>query len=166
MSDRPKRQLKSPRKRRPKQVKQARYGASNYFARLAETEEGRAQLRAWAKARKPGRKPGVPDGYTAKTIAPLRAAAERDAERLIKIMEEQDILLPTDELLDNDAAMAKEALKETIIILRTPGDARNKLAAARTVLEYTRQKPAQNSNVTVSKAEDFLAALAEKEEQK
>lgn len=115
---------------------------------------------------KAGRPLGSADGHTKEEMATLREKAGQEADRIIQIMEDEDVLQPTDDLLGNDKEIAKEALKETIVILRTPGDMRNKLAAARTLLEYTRAKPASTSNVTVSTAEEFLGALLAKEQAK
>lgn len=60
---------------------------------------------------------------------------------------------------DND--IAEEAIKETIAILRNPASAKDKLAAAKTLLEYTQKKPATNAELTLNKAEDFLEAVLE-----
>jgi len=48
--------------------------------------------------------------------------------------------------------------------MRTVGDNRERVAAARLVLDFTRQKPASKSEVALSKAEDFLTGLLEDED--
>ncbi len=63
--------------------------------------------------------------------------------------------------ISKNEAAGKEALEFCIDVVR--GDThqmRERLTAAKTVLEYTKTKPTQKSEVAVSKAEDFLAALA------
>lgn len=133
------------------------------------TPEGREKMEAWRKKAtlKAGRPEFVADGYTAKEIAVLRAQAEQDAERIMSIMEEENLFdlveQPSDELLADDKAMSREAMKMAIVLMRMPGNVKDKLSAARTVLEYTRSKPAQTSNVTVATAEDFLAGLLAKD---
>lgn len=69
-------------------------------------------------------------------------------------MKEKQIFVP-----DND--VAEEAIHEVIAILRNPASAKDKLTAAKTLLEYTQKKPVTNSELTLNKAEDFLAAVLE-----
>ena len=104
----------------------------NYFAELTKTPEGRAKRaewnkKAWAKA---GRPAGVPHGYTKETIEPIREKAKQEAERFIEIMSKNG-----DAPEDN---FAKEALKAAVEIMRVPGETRERLAAARLVLDFTK----------------------------
>ena len=48
--------------------------------------------------------------------------------------------------------------------MRVVGDNRERVAAARLVLDFTKQKPASKSELAVSKAEDFLSSLLEDED--
>ena len=57
-------------------------------------------------------------------------------------------------------AAAEEALEATLLLMRKPGDIRLRLAAARQVLEWTKAKPVAKSEVTINKAEEWLASLA------
>ena len=59
----------------------------------------------------------------------------------------------------------EEALTTTLELMRGPGDPRLKLAAARQVLEWSRSKPATSTNVTVNAAEQWLASLAEENDE-
>lgn len=59
----------------------------------------------------------------------------------------------------------KEALKTAVEVMRIDGQAREKLAAARLVLDFTKSKPATKSDVTISAAEDFLNAVMNDEEE-
>ena len=124
----------------------------NYFSKLMETEEGRALRRYWStKPRKNGGRPkGVPDGYRKHEIEPLRAKAKKEAEQVVKIMAEK---------YDIESDYAKEALTTAVEVMRVPGETRERLAAARLVLDFTKQKPVAKSEVTVGKAEEFLASL-------
>lgn len=65
-----------------------------------------------------------------------------------------------------DDQYAKEALETVVEIMRMPGDRDAKLRAAKTLLEFTKQKPVAKSEVAVAKAEDFLAAVLAQETQK
>ena len=60
----------------------------------------------------------------------------------------------------------KEALSTAVEIMRLVGETRERLAAARLVLDFTKSKPASKSDVSISKAEDFLASLLNEDEQK
>lgn len=60
-----------------------------------------------------------------------------------------------------DNNVAEEALTQVISILREPGHPRDKLAAAKTLLEYTQRKPSTSSELTLNKAEDFLDSILE-----
>jgi hypothetical protein len=129
----------------------------NYLVELAKTPEGRAQLAEWSRRprRNAGRPAGVPDGFTKETIEPVREQARERAEEIVKEMAEQHEELKDDEL-------AQKALKTAVEIMETPGAAATRLAASRTVLEWTKKKPATDANVNL-KAEDFLEALAHKD---
>jgi|TARA_R110000744_G_scaffold77106_1_gene152370 hypothetical protein len=143
---------KSPKKelKHPKKGHQA--GKKNYFATLMETEEGRALRKSWStKKRKNGGRPqGTPDGYTLKAITPIRKQAKADAERIVKIMAKENEI---------DDVYAIEALKTAVEIMREPCQNRDKLMAARMVLDFTKTKPAAKSEVTIGKAEAFLESL-------
>jgi hypothetical protein len=80
---------------------------------------------------------------------PIRAKAAKEAERIVEIMTEQ---------FDVDD-YGKEALKAAVSIMREPAQNRDKLTAARLVLDFTRSKPAASVEVTVGKAESFLSSL-------
>ena len=61
-------------------------------------------------------------------------------------------------LIDADD-MAKEALHEALSIMRMEIAQKDRLAAARLVLDFTKAKPAQKTELTVNKAEEWLAAV-------
>lgn len=83
-------------------------------------------------------------------MAQAKAQAKRDLER----MEEKGFVLPKDEY-------AKEAIESVLTVMRlTDISPKDRLAAASKLLEYTLAKPAAETNVTLKKAEDFLADLA------
>lgn len=140
----PKKELTYPNRATPK--------ANNYFTNLMKTEEGRALRKQWStKKRKNGGRPqGTPDGYTLEMITPIRKQAKADAERIVAIMAKEN---------DIDDVYAIEALKAAVEIMREPGQNRDRLTAARMVLDFTKTKPAAKSEVTIGKAEAFLESL-------
>tara|TARA_R110002153_G_scaffold15043_1_gene54058 strand:- start:989 stop:1441 length:453 start_codon:yes stop_codon:yes gene_type:complete len=131
---------------------------NSYFKTLMSTPEGRALRKEWStKPRKnPGRPLGVPDGHTAQTIAPIREQAKKDAKKVVKIMSEK---------YNIEDEYQKEALTTAVEVMRLDGQSRERLAAARLVLDFTKSKPASKSDVSISRAEDFLASLLTEEEQ-
>jgi len=119
-----------------------------------KTPEGRALRREWStKPRKnPGRPRGVPDGYRKEQIEPIRKRVKAESKRIVKIMAEQ---------YNIEDEYAKAALETAVEVMRMVGDNRERVAAARLVLDFTKQKPASKNEVAISKAEDFLASLVE-----
>ncbi len=128
----------------------ARPAHKNPLARQHLTPEGRAKHKEMLRTRKNhgGRPVAVPDGFTKEIIEPIRAKAKEEAKKVVAIM--------TDE---NENSHAKEALEAAVEILRTPGQTRDRLTAARLVLDFTKSKPVSKSEVTVGKAEAFLSSL-------
>jgi len=137
-----------------KNVKGPAGSPNSLFSRLAQTPEGRAQLAAWrALAKNTGRPPGARDGTTKRVREKDAAKAKAEAQRLVKLMEEK-FDIPKE-------GFAREALETAVTEMRKKELAsKDRLAAARLVLEWTKAKPAAESNVTIKKAEDFLADLA------
>ena len=103
---------------------------NSYFKTLMSTPEGRELRRQWStKPRKnPGRPVGVPDGHTKETIAPVREQAKKDAKKVVKIMTEK---------YNIEDEYQKEALTTAVEVMRLDGQSRERLAAARLVLDFT-----------------------------
>lgn len=97
---------------------------------------------------------GVPDGMRKAEAEKLNALAKESAKQTMSELEKAGVL-------DDADAQAKEALETTIEIMRKPGDKKVQLAAARQVLEWTKAKPATKADLTINKAEAWLAAVAE-----
>lgn len=137
--------------------RKGRKNPGSHFAKLSQTPEGRAQLAEWRARRKPdnfkavfGRKPGWTRYMRNKALA----HAKGEAQQLMTLMEAKGIELPQD-------AQAREALEVGITVMRlTDISPKDRLAAASLVLQYTKAKPASETNLNVKKAEDFLADLA------
>lgn len=99
-----------------------------------------------------GRTPGHCFGIRLKTYLRKVADGKREVKRLVRYMTDKKIFTP-----END--VSEEAFAAVLLILRTPGAVKDKLAAARTLLEYTQKKPVAASEVTLNKAESFLDAV-------
>jgi hypothetical protein len=96
---------------------------------------------------------------TKATAAPLWAEARLKADRFIQKMKDEE-LIPAIVVPDSDEAKAEAALREIYVIAVGPGNMQTKIAAGRTVLEWTRAKPASKATINVNTSEDWLAAIA------
>jgi hypothetical protein len=103
---------------------------------------------------------GVPDGYRRRHMERLRPEARAAAERFIKRMEDEG-QLPQVTVPGSDEEMAKEVLKEAYMLAVLPGDQRERLAAMRTVLEYTKSKPASTQKIDLTSDQWLEAAVKE-----
>lgn len=152
---------KKPRAKSPSKVGAGKHPQKapkrNYFAELMKTEEGRALRRQWStKPRKnAGRPRGVPDGYRREQIEPIRAKAKQEAKRIVEIMSKEYSI---------EDEYAKAALETAVEVMKVVGDNRERVAAARLVLDFCKSKPVTKSEMAISKAEDFLAGLLEDDE--
>lgn len=63
--------------------------------------------------------------------------------------------------IPDDESIAREALFLALVQARAPVNERDRMVAIRTLLEWTRAKPAAQKNITVHSAEAMLAALAD-----
>ena len=92
----------------------------------------------------------MPDGYRKEIIEPIRSKVKTEARKVVEIMAEQ---------FNIEDEYAKTALETAVEVMKTPGENRERVAAARLVLDFTKSKPSAKSEVSISKAEDFLASL-------
>ena len=103
-----------------------------------------------------GRKPGVPFALTAAQAQELAEQQNPEIQRILKKMAEQGQL--------PDDPRAVEALEETLKVLRSEATAKDKLGAARLLLDFTKAKPTARIEHTVRTAEDFLDEIADEAE--
>ena len=109
-------------------------------------------LAAAAKRRGKGGRAGVPDGMRKPEAMAKWAEARSSAKETVQTMVEKQII--------SDDEKANEALETAITVMRGPSThQKEKLSAARLVLDFTRAKPAQKSEVSITKAEDWLALV-------
>ena len=128
----------------------------NYFGELASTPEGQEQFRQWAALA--GRKPGTPDGHSAESIKKLREKNRKEARKVVEAMNVEH-----EGMSESEAEKATDLLTELYSMAKTDSDMRTRLQAAKTFLEWTKPKPVQKNEVTISQAEAFLAELAKQE---
>lgn len=129
---------------------------------MQETEEGRTLWKIWTDRRflkpngkGPGRPRGSIDGYSQSELRAQRKKSKEEAKEIVKYMEEKKgMVIPK-------ADFAREAIEAAVETMRMEAiSPKDKLTAARLVLDFTMSKPAAQSEVTVKKAEDFLADIA------
>ena len=145
-----------PRRKQPPKPKimpnRARPPSKNPLALQHQTPEGRAKFREMLKNRKNkgGRPRNVPDGYTKETIKPIIEKARSEAKKAVILMKEK---------YEIEDPRAEEALETAVEIMRTPVHNRDRLQAAKLILDFTKVKPVAKSEITVGKAEEFLSSL-------
>lgn len=97
----------------------------------------------------------IPHGMNKKIAQTFHRQAKFEATLKMKQLEKAGVLEDADE-------QSKAALHEAIRIMRDMTTVnREKLQAARLVLDFTKAKPASKSEITVSKAEDWLEAVVQ-----
>jgi predicted nucleic-acid-binding protein len=133
---------------------------NDYFKRLLATEEGRKLHKMWTDKRfapgvKMGRPQGATSGYNKTERREIKRMAKEEAERIISYMEnEKNFVIPKQDF-------AREAITTAVEILRREDiNVKDKLTAAKVVLEYTLAKPATETTVNVKTAESFLDEIA------
>ena len=95
-----------------------------------------------------GPKLGVPSSRTAQQHAQVVADQQTEIKRIIKKMADQGTL--------PDDPRAVKAMTHAMHVLRTSVTAKDRLAAARLVLDFTKSKPTAKIEHTVKSAEDLL----------
>jgi hypothetical protein len=104
-----------------------------------------------SRAGKKSKRTGIPDGLRRDEIEKKRARASTQAKRIVKLMVEK---------YDINDQRAEEALEYAVGVIRAKADGtRDKLQAARLVLDFCKTKPASKSEVTIKSAEDLLNEL-------
>jgi hypothetical protein len=134
-------------------------------AEWADPEKRAKRLAAAAKTRSERELPphvytrqGTPSGMTKAQAWDMWFEAKRLANRFIDIMEEEGVL-PEIVIPGSDEEMGKEALREAFKLAVGPSQATVKTSNIRTVLEWTKQKPATKTDLNLSNAEAWLAAV-------
>jgi hypothetical protein len=135
--------------------------SNNLFVRLQQTEEGRTLWKLWTDKRfagGPGKPKGSYAGYNKTQRNQHKAKAKAEAKEIVKLMEKKGFEIPK-------AEFAREGIETAVEIMRMSEiSPKDKLSAARTVLEWTMAKPVAQSEVSIKKAEDFLSLVSEEEQ--
>lgn len=135
--------------------------SNNLFVRLQQTEEGRTLWKLWTDKRfagGPGKPKGSYAGYNKTQRNQHKAKAKAEAKEIVKLMEKKGFEIPK-------AEFAREGIETAVEIMRMSEiSPKDKLSAARTVLEWTMAKPVAQSEVTIQKAESFLDMVLVAEE--
>lgn len=123
---------------------------ANLLAKRQAVEDARK-----AAGIKRGGRVNVPTGVTNDQAKTFRRQAKFEASLTMKKLEAAGVLDDADE-------QAKEALKFGLTVMRDQtSNKKDALSAARMVLDFTKAKPAQKINHTVSTTEEWLAAVIE-----
>lgn len=125
-------------------------------------ERSRLQMEKMNATKKMGRM-NIPDGWGGRSdeLQAVRLALYNEAEGILKIMVDEEIV-PDDKAANTALQFAVSVVRATIVDGKEVFTVKDKLAASRLVLDFTRAKPAAKSEVTLNSAEDFLAALVMK----
>ena len=104
----------------------------------------------------PGRRPGVPDGMRRAEADAMWKECSEKATLIMEKLEEAGVLHfePTP-----DDQMAKKALHTAFEIAMSPIEMKNRITALRTVLEYTKARPAVKTDLRLNSAEAWLAEV-------
>jgi hypothetical protein len=138
---------------RPKRkyVKTSPIHATMLVPKEVKAERCRKML---AKRSRAGRRVGQGQVTTLYEFAQQKQFARNLAHKVFKIMEVEGSL--------PENPIAKQAMKEALVLLAEQNSTKDRLAIIRTLLEYNLAKPAATQNVNLKTAEDFLDELAGK----
>lgn len=64
-------------------------------------------------------------------------------------------------IFEPDNNLSEQAFETLLEALRVPGSLKDRIGAAKAILEFTQKKPAAYNELTVNKAETFLEAVLE-----
>jgi len=126
-----------------------------HLKEVANRPETRAKLEAyWQRRRENPQnyyRRGVPSGMRKEEADREWAFARMYAKEVVKIMVAKDII--------EDDPKVIAAFESAMEVLQSPMNQTTKLQAARLILDFCKSKPVAKSEVTVQKAEDWLAAV-------
>jgi hypothetical protein len=104
-----------------------------------------------------GRRYGIPNGMNRRQAKWFWRQARFEATLTMKKLDKAGVLNDADE-------HAREAIHAALSVMRMEVAQPVRLAAARLVLDFTKAKPAQRTELTVNKAEEWLAQVTEQNE--
>lgn len=129
--------------------------SKSHLAKLWADPEWKAKkLEQMKTVKGRGRPHGVPDGYRKDTIDAIRERVKQENQIIVRYMVSTKQFTP-----DNN--VSEQAFETLLEAIRVPGALKDRISAAKALLEYTQRKPAAYSEVTLNKAETFLEAVLE-----
>ena len=103
---------------------------------------------------------GIPDGFGGKheILDMLRTQGKTQAKELVQQMIDKELI--------EDSDVSRLAMESLVEMLKAPElyTTRDRLAAIRTALDFTKSKPTAKQEVTVRTAEQFLEEIADNDE--
>lgn len=151
-----------PRKKSPKSDGSRNYkntAASEALKRAWQDPEKRAKMLVKGH----GKRTGVPDGMRKPEADTLWALAREKADYIMAELEKEKVVVFDPN--STEEQMAREALKEAFVMAMSPlTNAQLKMAALKTVLEYTKAKPASKTDLTLANADAWLKMVSEDKE--
>lgn len=147
-----------PRKKSPKS------GGSRNYKNTAASEALRLawkdpEKRAKMLFKRRGKRTGVPDGMRKPEADKLWELAREKADYLMSELEKEGVISFDPNVTEDQ--MAKDALREAFVMAMSPLQAQIKMSALKTVLEYTKAKPASKTDLTLTSAQEWLRAVVE-----
>jgi hypothetical protein len=148
----PKKRKRTPLNRTPRPATQALWKDPEWVARWRQGFEKYLERRRQDPEKYFRR--GVPDGMRKPEAMALWAEARAKARKLMEELEDSGVMPVATP--GSEADMAKKALEEAFTMAMSPMRDQVKLSAIKTVLDFTKAKPAQTINNKISNAEDWL----------
>lgn len=135
--------------------KHKRPGRKNYFKLMSEKITGYPEYIKYTQEvanryGNKGRDVGHPWGVRRGELKKLQRRAAKQVKKDMENIKKNHEVDPR----------AEEALEGALTVLRAPNNQTAKLHAAKLILEFTKSKPVAKSEVSVNKAEEWLASLA------
>nr|WP_042671721.1 hypothetical protein [Methylobacterium sp. B34] len=113
-----------------------------------------AEIKALAPPGRLGKPPGVPDGFRKHEIEALRKRI------LNNVMTDEDISVLIASIKETDP-IAAFAMSEMIKLAAAPGALRDRAMLLKTILEFTKSKPALKSEVNIAQQDNWAMMLEE-----
>jgi hypothetical protein len=157
---RPGRKKSPPRTKSDRKNPKAAEALSRLWADPVWAEKTKERMRLSAVKRKGNpamSRLGVPDGMRRADAKKAWAKARKKAAKFMEEFEDQGVVVRVP-VPESDDEKAKASLNEACVMALGPTDSRTKLAAIRTVLEFTKQKPTQKIDNALSGPEEWLKA--------
>lgn len=103
----------------------------------------------------------VPSGWCREYVQLARQGAEAKADRIMEQFEGAGLIAHRP-MPDTDDAIAKETLREAVVIALHPAiSIKDKLTAINTCLTYTKMRPVSKAEINVKRPEDWLTEAIE-----